>query len=151
MLLASSYLGCSALYSKFIKPLTSLTVFIATFSIVMLMILHGSSTIKILIILGINYKLAKINKSGFLERYWPGMVIVGNMLVLFVNEGNDGYRFAQLHRALDLLVSPSSICNANADGQGQEQWFTTTLAYQLQYHHAKNHLFCAGLSFETLE
>jgi hypothetical protein len=84
----------------------------------MLVILHGSSTIKILVLLGINYKLAKMKKSGILERYWPGMVIVGNMLVLFLNERNDGYRFSQLHGAFAVLVSSPSIRNAKANGQG---------------------------------
>lgn len=72
----------------------------------MLVILHGTSTIKILVILGINYKLVRMNKSGMVERYWPGLVIVGNMLVLFLNERNDGYRFAHLHGAFEVVVSP---------------------------------------------
>jgi hypothetical protein len=70
----------------------------------MLLILHGSSTIKVLTILGLNYKLAKIPKSGPVERFWPGVVVVGNMLVLFLNERNDGYRFAHLHGAFEVVV-----------------------------------------------
>lgn len=73
----------------------------------MLLILHGSSTIKVLAILALNYKLTKMNKSGVIERFWPGMVIVGNMLILFLNERNDGYRFAHLHGAFEVVVSYS--------------------------------------------
>ena len=73
----------------------------------MLLILHGASTIKVLAILALNYKLAKLKKSGLIERFWPGMVIVGNMLVLFMNERNDGYRFAHLHGAFEVVVSDS--------------------------------------------
>jgi hypothetical protein len=75
----------------------------------MLLILHGSSTIKVLVILALNYKLAKMKKSGVVERFWPGMVIVGNMLVLFLNERNDGYRFAHLHGAFEVVVSYSPL------------------------------------------
>jgi len=77
----------------------------------MLLILHGSSTIKVLTILALNYKLARMEKSGAIERFWPGMVIVGNMLILFLNERNDGYRFAHLHGAFEVVVSdlPSKV------------------------------------------
>jgi len=77
----------------------------------MLLILHGSSTIKVLAILALNYKLAKMEKLGVIDRFWPGMVIVGNMLILFLNERNDGYRFAHLHGAFEVVVSysPSKV------------------------------------------
>jgi hypothetical protein len=71
----------------------------------MLLVLHGSSTIKVLAILALNYKLAISPKSGFLHKFWPGLVIVGNMLILFLNERNDGYRFAHLHGAFEVVVS----------------------------------------------
>jgi hypothetical protein len=44
-----------------------------------------------------------------IERFWPGMVIVGNMLILFLNERNDGYRFAHLHGAFEVVVSDSLL------------------------------------------
>jgi hypothetical protein len=111
-ILALSYLGCSAIYPKLVNDsVYPRTIFIAAFSIIMLVILHGSSTIKILLILGINYRLAKMEKKkmGLLDRYWPGLVIVGNMLVLFLNERNDGYRFSHLHSTFEVVVSQSML------------------------------------------
>jgi hypothetical protein len=108
IILATTYLGCSAVYAKLVNySVYPRTIFIAAFSIIMLIILHGSSTIKILLILGLNYKLAKMEKkkTGLLGRYWPGIVIFGNMLVLFLNERNDGYRFSHLHGAFEVVVS----------------------------------------------
>lgn len=82
----------------------------------MLGILHGTSLLKVLVILGGNYWAATRRKTGLVERYWPGLVIVGNMLVLFLNERNDGYRFGHLHGAFELLVCLSSsfqdLCGA---------------------------------------
>lgn len=71
----------------------------------MLGVLHGTSIAKVLIILGANYWVAKAPKSEWVERFWPGLVIGGNMMVLFLNERNDGYRFAHLHGAFEVLVS----------------------------------------------
>lgn len=71
----------------------------------MLGILHGTSIFKVLAILGGNYWAATRRKGGLMERFWPGLVIVGNMLILFLNERNDGYRFGHLHGAFEVLVS----------------------------------------------
>lgn len=52
------------------------------------------------------------------ERFWPGMVIVGNMLILFLNERNDGYRFAHLHGAFEVVVSQFLyLCLSETDGR----------------------------------
>jgi hypothetical protein len=101
----------------------------------MLLILHGSSTIKVLAILALNYKVAKMKKSGVVERSWPGIVIVGNMLILFLNERNDGYRFAHLHAAFEVVVSDSF---KGDDGLmiGPDGRIVASLAYQFQYHYA---------------
>ena len=115
----------------------------------MLLILHGSSTIKVLVILALNYKLAKMEKSGVIERFWPGMVIVGNMLILFLNERNDGYRFAHLHGAFEVVVSQflAGICQGLM--VGPDGGIAPSLAHQLQHHYAQDCLFCSGLSLET--
>jgi len=115
----------------------------------MLVILHGTSTIKILLILGINYKLVKTSKSKLVERYWPGMVIVGNMLVLFLNERNDGYRFAHLHGAFEVVVSHGEHLRWMLIAQGPDGWLTASLAYQFQHHDVADRLFCLGLPLET--
>jgi hypothetical protein len=75
----------------------------------MLIILHGASTIKVLAILGLNYAASKSSKSGHVQRYWPGIVIIANMLVLFLNERNNGYRFGHLHEPFEVLVSPRDV------------------------------------------
>lgn len=109
--LASSYLVCSTIWSRLAPASSSSSSrgrsgFIAAFALIMLAILHGTSMFKVLAILGGNYYLAKRRKTGLVERYWPALVIAGNMLVLFLNERNDGYRFAHLHGAFEVLVSP---------------------------------------------
>ena len=44
-------------------------------------------------------------KSGVVERYWPGLVIVGNMGVLWVCERYGGLRVGGLYEGLAWLVS----------------------------------------------
>lgn len=75
--------------------------FLVTFSILMLLGLHGTSIIKIFAILGINYAIAKYGRG---EKWNPLVTWVFNGAVLFANERNSGYRFASIHPALELLV-----------------------------------------------
>jgi len=109
----------------------------------MLLILHGSSTLKVLAILGLNYRIAKMPKSGLVERYWPGIVIVGNMLILFMNERNDGYRFAHLHGAFEVVVSTLNGGRIRRLIAGSDGRTASPLAYQFQHHHVENRLFCS--------
>lgn len=78
-----------------------LTPFLVTFSTLMLFGLHGSSALKVLGLLAANYAVAK---AGAGRKVAPLLTWVFNMLVLFANERNSGYRFAALHPALASLV-----------------------------------------------
>ncbi|TFK87175.1 MBOAT-domain-containing protein [Polyporus arcularius HHB13444] len=108
ILLASAFLGFKYLYTLvahktrpssdsnrlFIVP------FLVTFSTVMLFTLHGSSAVKVFVILTANYALVKAcggSKAG------PVLTWVFNALVLFSNERYTGYRYADLHPWLATL------------------------------------------------
>lgn len=77
--------------------------FIVGFAILMLAVLHGISALKVLAILCANYYAAKARKPAALDRVWPLVVIVGNMMILFANEKLDGYHFKSLHPSLEAL------------------------------------------------
>ena len=75
--------------------------FLVGFSTIMLFALHGSSALKVFIILSGNYAIAKAtgpSKAG------PVLTWVFNALVLFGNEKNSGWHFASIHPALASLV-----------------------------------------------
>ncbi|KDQ59021.1 hypothetical protein JAAARDRAFT_33744 [Jaapia argillacea MUCL 33604] len=82
--------------------------FLLTFSIVMLLALHGTSIIKVLIILSINYAIAKSFGQSH-PKLAPLLTWVVNMGVLFANEWNSGYKFASLHTSLEVLDSISGV------------------------------------------
>ena len=67
----------------------------------MLMGLHGTSIIKIFIILAINFVIAK---SGRGEKWAVLATWVFNGGVLFANQWNSGYTFAALHPSFEVLV-----------------------------------------------
>ena len=67
----------------------------------MLLVLHGASAFKIIIIMTLNYGIAKISGGS---RATPVLTWVFNGLVLFANEKNAGYHFTNLHPALEFLV-----------------------------------------------
>jgi hypothetical protein len=71
------------------------------FSALLLIGLHGASSIKILIILTINYVIAKSCKGSKLG---PLLTWVFNGAVLFANDRYNGYRFGDLSPALLFLV-----------------------------------------------
>ena len=73
----------------------------------MLLALHGISTFKIYIILGLNYYLAKAPKSPGVSRIWPAALIAGNMAILFLNHRYEGYRLGGVHSVFGPLVSPT--------------------------------------------
>lgn len=79
--------------------------FLATVSIIMIMFLHGTSIIKIMIILTINYLIAKLTCSSKKPKaLGPILTWVFNISVLYLNEVHSGYEFNRLHRALAILV-----------------------------------------------
>lgn len=70
-------------------------------SILLILGLHGSSALKILIILTINYAIAKSCRGSKLG---PLLTWVFNGAVLFANDRHSGYQFGQLLPALSFLV-----------------------------------------------
>ncbi|EPQ53946.1 MBOAT-domain-containing protein [Gloeophyllum trabeum ATCC 11539] len=74
--------------------------FLSTFSVLMLMGLHGSSAIKVLLIITLNYWIAKSFRGSKLT---PLLTWVFNTIILFANERNEGYKFAVLHPSLEFL------------------------------------------------
>ena len=76
--------------------------FLVTFSFLFLMGLHGTSIVKVLIILSINYLIATLSGAS---KAGPVLTWVFNMAILFANETYSGYKFASVHPSLALLVS----------------------------------------------
>ncbi|KAK4688045.1 membrane-bound O-acyltransferase GUP1 2, partial [Tremellales sp. Uapishka_1] len=103
ILLASIYLACSAVHSRFSPSSRSRAIFIAAFSTLMLFLLHGIAILKIFAILSLNYFASTMTKPPHVEKYWPGILFVGNMVMLFMNERYDGYHFGPLHAMFDSL------------------------------------------------
>lgn len=72
------------------------TSFDFVFALVFLVILHGFSAIKVLVILAGNYAIAK----GMPRRYVPVGTWVFNICTLFANEVCSGYRFGYVARLM---------------------------------------------------
>ncbi|KAF9071627.1 MBOAT, membrane-bound O-acyltransferase family-domain-containing protein [Rhodocollybia butyracea] len=77
--------------------------FNVAFSLVLLLGLHGSSTLKILAILTVNYLLVKISKRS---KTSPMIIWIFNIGILFLNDRYHGYRFGEMHPALAYLDQP---------------------------------------------
>ncbi|KAI9460293.1 MBOAT, membrane-bound O-acyltransferase family-domain-containing protein [Boletus coccyginus] len=75
----------------FLVPFTNL------FAILYLIGLHGTSILKIFIILTANYH---VGKSFARSRAGPIITWIFNFLILFANERNEGYLFSSLHPGL---------------------------------------------------
>jgi hypothetical protein len=75
--------------------------FLALFSVAMVAGLHGTSILKILFILTVNYGIAKFTRASAVG---PVLTWAFNIAMLFANEIQDGYRFEALHNGLDVLV-----------------------------------------------
>lgn len=72
------------------------------FSLIFLVGLHGSSIIKVLAILSVNFLLAKICKGS---KIGPILTWTFNIGMLFMNDRYNGYRFGELHQSLEYLVT----------------------------------------------
>jgi protein-cysteine N-palmitoyltransferase HHAT len=71
------------------------------FALCFLVGVHGFSTLKILVILSLNYAIAKqLGASKAL----PAVTWIFNIGMLFLNEYFDGYRFAHIHEIAAPLV-----------------------------------------------
>ncbi|SCV73305.1 BQ2448_7231 [Microbotryum intermedium] len=70
--------------------------FIIFFALILLFGLHGMSLPKMLIILALNYRIAKCATSPRFGKSVPWMTWGFNLAILFANELNDGYSWANL-------------------------------------------------------
>lgn len=73
----------------------------------MIILLHGTSAIKIIALLAINYHVSKFPATPLIRKFWPWLIICGNMAILLFNEIWEGYKFGSLHAKLGVLVSES--------------------------------------------
>lgn len=101
----------SRLYNRFRRiPPTSTTKlhripFLVCFSVLVVIVLHGFSTLKIALILTLNYYIAKISSSkSYTSKLGPALTWVFNLAVLYLNETYDGYRFVHIHPSLKYMV-----------------------------------------------
>ncbi|KAI9056770.1 MBOAT-domain-containing protein [Trametes sanguinea] len=108
ILLASSFIVLKPVYGLVMRPYRSIQdwtqlyqiPFLVTFSTIMLLALHGTSTLKIFLILSINYSIAKLAGPSKAN---PILTWVFNVLVLFAIERNKGFSYATLHPYLGNL------------------------------------------------
>ncbi|KAI0750047.1 MBOAT-domain-containing protein [Daedaleopsis nitida] len=106
--LASLFLGLQHLYTlaaRRARPVSDPTTvylvpFLVAFSTIMLFALHGTSALKVFLILSANYAIAKATGAS---RAGPLLTWVFNALVLYGNERSSGYKFASLHPALSSM------------------------------------------------
>ena len=113
-LLALVYVALKSIYTRFATrsisgtpaDKTFLVPFTNLFAVLYLIGLHGTSTLKIFIILTANYH---IGKSFTSSRAGPIITWIFNFLILFANERNEGYLFSSLHPDLAPLVCEQFI------------------------------------------
>jgi hypothetical protein len=79
--------------------------FYILFSLLMLSILHGTSIVKVLCILSLNYLIARATGG---TRFAIPATWLFNASVLVANEWYEGYTFGTLHSGLAFLVRPTS-------------------------------------------
>ena len=103
---AAAFFGLKQLYLRFSRSIphngnSHLLPFYLSFSLVMLVALHGTSALKVLLILSGNFAIARLGKGA---KWTPLATWVYNMAVLFANERFEGYHYAALHQELGFLV-----------------------------------------------
>jgi hypothetical protein len=111
--LASVYLLASAVHSRASPSVKSRSDFLLISSILTLIALHGISAWKVIAIIYLNYQIVKSGLPSMAGRYWPGISIVGNMVILLLNETYNGYDFALLY---PYLATPVSLRKYRKDG-----------------------------------
>ncbi|KAJ3854031.1 MBOAT, membrane-bound O-acyltransferase family-domain-containing protein [Lentinula lateritia] len=73
----------------------------AALSLIFLLALHGSSILKLVIVITINFIIAKTCKSSKLG---PALTWAFNIGILFMNDRYNGYRFGAITSSLEFLV-----------------------------------------------
>ncbi|GAA5946636.1 hypothetical protein JCM3765_000327 [Sporobolomyces pararoseus] len=81
--------------------------FILLFSVLMLSVMHGTSLLKMIGILWLNWKIARMalnDREGIIKREWVPYLTWGfNVVVLFANEIYGGYEFGKILKVLGWL------------------------------------------------
>jgi hypothetical protein len=93
--------------------------FYLIFSLIMLTVLHGASVLKVLILLSLNYALAKA--TGGTRLAVPATWIF-NGGVLLANQWYEGYAFASLHSGFAFLVSLTPFLTFPTHTLLQDTW-----------------------------
>ncbi|KAI0373624.1 MBOAT-domain-containing protein [Pilatotrama ljubarskyi] len=108
VLLATAFLGFKHLYTLAARQTRSASdtsnlyqvPFLVAFSTLMLFGLHGTSALKVLLVLSVNYAIAKFTAGSKAN---PVLTWVFNGLVLFAIERNSGFKFSAIHSSLSSL------------------------------------------------
>jgi len=111
------------------------------FALCFLIGIHGFNTLKIFVILVLNFAIAK--KLGG-AKLLPLATWLFNIGVLFLNEWYDGYRFGHIHNLASPLVCPGKIQLII----GCVQRDTGSLADIIQYNDTATHFIQHGLLLE---
>jgi len=99
------YLVVSHVWRRVRVPSLSQKVeFLVPASVLLIILLHGASALKVLTILFLNYRIAK---NQILGRFTPLAIWTFNILVLFSNEIYVGYPFGKIASFLSFLVISS--------------------------------------------
>jgi protein-cysteine N-palmitoyltransferase HHAT len=108
------YMLSSTLFNRFYRPSPSASsislppkaIFVLSFALPLLFLLHGSSLPKILAILSLNFWVSRTARwGGKWSRAAPAVGWAFNLAVLFSNELCEGYRWESLSSGLAWLVS----------------------------------------------
>lgn len=81
-------------------------------SLVVLVLLHGISSLKILLILYLNFRLPDI--AGHASKATPYLIWTFNVAILFLNEIYRGYKFGSILPLLAFLVSRNARVAASS-------------------------------------
>lgn len=102
ILLAIGFIGftrCMAMFTLATKK--SRLYLLALTSTAVIVGLHGTSALKIILIISTSYAIGQISGGSKLN---PALTWIFNLAVLFLNEANNGYSYANLHSGLAWMV-----------------------------------------------
>ncbi|KAI5475562.1 Glycerol uptake protein [Pseudohyphozyma bogoriensis] len=103
-LLSSVYILLSRVTLPSSPTAAQKTRFILAFTLPLIILLHGTSAPKMMVILAANYSIAKLAKTkGSVGRWVPLLGWAFNLVVLFANELAEGYQWSSLSSSLAFL------------------------------------------------
>ncbi|CAG8546695.1 15239_t:CDS:2 [Acaulospora colombiana] len=102
----------------------------AAFAVILTIALHGSSALKVFLIIVINYTIAKRLAGSTLGNL---IIWIVNLVILFANEIYDGYNYSSIHSAFAFLSSvPLNVRQRASHSHPQIMYnFVNYLAYTL--------------------